>query len=282
MWEFQTDVAATGQGVLHDSCGSVWSSGTVLPDLGLVVFDTADCNFSGTRRYADSVLALRIRNGTLAWKFHPLNHGPACDDDFGATANAGVSPSGVTTFLGEGSKNGTYYSLDPRDGTAALVHQRGLRRLLGRFHRHDRLRRPPRLRRHGDRRLPPDQARASGPCATPPIRGTPRRRTRPTTPSTPRTAPGVAGERRRLLLGDDGGRGDDLQRRSRSSQVLDVRDAATGSLLEQVPLPQFNWSGIATVGDALVFGLGTTADATNSGIEVLTPDGAPPVVPRSR
>jgi outer membrane protein assembly factor BamB len=63
------------------------------------------------------------------------------------------------------------------------------------------------------------------------------------------------------------------------SQVLDVRDAATGSLLEQVPLPQFNWSGTATVGDALVFGLGTTADAANSGIEVLTPGGAPPVIP---
>jgi hypothetical protein len=44
-------------------------------------------------------------------------------------------------------------------------------------------------------------------------------------------------------------------------------------------LPQFCWSGIATVGDALVFGLGTTADDSPSGIEVLTPGGAPPVVP---
>ncbi len=117
VWEYQTDVAATGGKVLlYDSCGSVWSSGTVLPDLGLVVFGTADCKLSGTAPYADSVLALRIRNGTLAWKFHPLKNAPACDDDFGSTANAGVSPSGVTTFLGEGSKNGTYYSLDPRTG----------------------------------------------------------------------------------------------------------------------------------------------------------------------
>src|ERR1019366_6213013 len=45
LWEFQTDVDATGR-MLDDSCGSVWSSGTVLPDLGLVVFGTADCDFS--------------------------------------------------------------------------------------------------------------------------------------------------------------------------------------------------------------------------------------------
>jgi len=58
-----------------------------------------------------------------------------------------------------------------------------------------------------------------------------------------------------------------------------VRDAPTGRLLAQVALDQFNWSGIATVGDALVFGVGTTASATSSGIEVMTPGGAPPVVP---
>ena len=49
VWEFQTDVTAVGaQHVLLDSCGSVWSSGTVLPDLGLVVFGTADCKFVGS------------------------------------------------------------------------------------------------------------------------------------------------------------------------------------------------------------------------------------------
>ena len=48
VWEYQTDVDAAGH-VLNDGCGSVWSSGTVLPRLGLVVFDTADCNFSNTQ-----------------------------------------------------------------------------------------------------------------------------------------------------------------------------------------------------------------------------------------
>jgi len=48
-----------------------------------------------------------------------------------------------------------------------------------------------------------------------------------------------------------------------------------------VELPQFNWSGIATVGDALVLGLGSTNSAEHAGIEVLTPGGTPPVVPSS-
>jgi hypothetical protein len=66
-----------------------------------------------------------------------------------------------------------------------------------------------------------------------------------------------------------------------AAKVIQVRDASTGRLLTQVGLPQFNWSGIATVGDALVFGVGTTASADSSGIEVLTPGGASPVVPGS-
>ena len=116
-WEFQTDVPAAGSShVLDDSCGSVWSSGTVLPDLGLVTFGTADCDFSGQAPYADSVLALHISTGTLAWRYHALGQAPACDDDFGATPNAGLAPGGRTTFLGTGSKNGTYYSLDPATG----------------------------------------------------------------------------------------------------------------------------------------------------------------------
>ena len=64
-----------------------------------------------------------------------------------------------------------------------------------------------------------------------------------------------------------------------AAKAIQVRDASTGRLLTQIGLDQFNWSGIATVGDALVFGVGTTASALSSGIEVLTPGGVPPVVP---
>jgi hypothetical protein len=61
--------------------------------------------------------------------------------------------------------------------------------------------------------------------------------------------------------------------------AIQVRSAAAGHLIVQVKLPQANWSGIATVGNALVFGLGSTYNPAHTGIEVLTPGGAPPVVP---
>jgi len=62
---------------------------------------------------------------------------------------------------------------------------------------------------------------------------------------------------------------------------IQIRDATSGRLVVQVKLPQANWSGIATVGNALVFGLGSDYDPRSSGIEVLTPHGLPPVVPAS-
>ncbi len=43
-----------------------------------------------------------------------------------------------------------------------------------------------------------------------------------------------------------------------AADAIQVRDAKTGRLIVQVKLPQANWSGIATVGDALVLGLGST------------------------
>jgi hypothetical protein len=64
-----------------------------------------------------------------------------------------------------------------------------------------------------------------------------------------------------------------------AAEAIAVRDVPTGRVVAMIGLPQFCWSGIATAGDALVFGLGTTADAKGSGIEVLTPRGAAPVVP---
>ena len=64
-----------------------------------------------------------------------------------------------------------------------------------------------------------------------------------------------------------------------TAAAVQVRDAATGRLVAQIGLPQANWSGIATVGDALVLGVGSTYDPSFSGIEVLTPGGDPPVVP---
>ena len=115
VWESQTDVDAAGH-VLNDGCGSVWSSGTVLPQLGLVVFDTADCDFSNDQALSESVLALHIDTGKLAWVYRPILPNLECDWDFGASANTGISSSGAATFLGVGGKDGTYYSLNPQTG----------------------------------------------------------------------------------------------------------------------------------------------------------------------
>jgi outer membrane protein assembly factor BamB len=64
-----------------------------------------------------------------------------------------------------------------------------------------------------------------------------------------------------------------------SAAAIQVRDAKTGHLVVQVKLPQANWSGIATVGNALVLGLGNTYNPAHAGIEVLTPGGVAPAVP---
>ena len=61
--------------------------------------------------------------------------------------------------------------------------------------------------------------------------------------------------------------------------VLDVRDAGSGDLIDQVAVPGPIWSGTASVGDALVLGVGDSYTAEPSGVVVITPGGRPPVVP---
>ena len=103
MWEYQDDVNSHGR-IENNGCGNVWSSGTVLPRAGLVVFDSADCNFADPPPTSESVFALHIANGTLAWMFRPVRAENQCDLDFGGSANAGLSSDGAATFLGVGSK----------------------------------------------------------------------------------------------------------------------------------------------------------------------------------
>ena len=278
LWEFQTDVDSQGR-VLDDSCGSVWSSGTVLPDLGLVVFGTADCDFTGLAPDAESVLALRIDNGSLAWRYHALPHAAACDYDFGATANAGLSDRGKTVFLGEGSKNGTYYALDPRTGRLrwstsvvfggssggfiATTAYDG-RRVYGATAIGDFLPGKHGIRPVCDPSDPRDTA-SQNPTdhAFNAATGTVAWSVSDTASFAPTT---VAG-------------GMVFNGLALASEALQVRSAARGTLLAQVPLGQYCWSGIATVGNALVLGVGTTADDVSSGVMVLTPGGRPPVVP---
>lgn len=279
VWDFQTDVDANGR-VADDSCGSVWSSPTVLPDLKLVVFGTADCDFSGSEPYADTVFALHIADGTPAWTYHPLGQAPNCDFDFGATPNAGVSAEGITSFLGEGGKDGTYYSLDPATGrlrwstnvvfggssggfigTTAFDGQYVFgSTALGDFN----------PTAHGNRLCDPADPRDSA-AENPTVHGF--------DASTGAVAWQVDGASSFSATTVAGGM--TFNGLALANKVIQVRDAATGRLVTQVELPQANWSGIATVGDALVFGTGTDFSGSSAGIEVVTPGGKAPVVPAS-
>ncbi len=279
LWELQTDVNAPGR-VLNDGCGSVWSSGTVLPSLGLVVFDTADCDFSNAEPLSESVIAVHIATGRLAWVYRPSIPATACDWDFGATANAGITPQGTVAFLGVGGKDGTYYSLDPATGhvrwatnvvfggfaggfiaTAAYDGHRvyGSTALgdFGHFEKDSQILCDPADPRDTATQEPSVDAfdAATGAIAW---QSDTAASFAPTTVAGGMTFNGPA------IVGN----------------ILLVRDATTGGLVTSVKVPGPIWSGVATVGDAIVTGIGSSYSAQPGGIAAITPGGAPPVVPR--
>ena len=47
--------------------------------LGLVVFDAADCDFTNPPPTAETVFALHIKNGKLAWRYRPPRPDIECD-----------------------------------------------------------------------------------------------------------------------------------------------------------------------------------------------------------
>jgi len=282
VWEFQSDVATPGGPVLNDGCGSVWSSGTVLPALGLVVFDTADCDFTPNGPYNIAVLALGIATGQLAWVFKPQLPDLDCDFDFGATSNAGVNAEGAASFLGVGGKDGTYYSLDPATGTLRWstnvvfggfsggfiattaydgtgVYGATAIGDYGRFESYE-----------GNKAYLCDPSNP-----------------RDTASQEPTDHAFDAATGQILWQADKVGSfapttvagGMAFNGLAFSAAAVQVRDVETGHLIAQIALPQANWSGIAVVGDALVLGLGSTFSPKPAGIEVLTPDGKPPLVP---
>ncbi len=279
VWQFQTDVDAAGH-VADDGCGNVWSSGTVLSRLGLVVFDTSDCAFSNTGPLAEAVIALRIDTGHLAWTYRPPHSAVDCDWDFGATANAGLSASGKATFLGVGGKDGTYYSLDPATGrprwstnvvfggfaggfiaTAAFDGRRvyGSTSLgdFGKFEHGTQVLCDPADPRDTATQEPSVHAfdASSGHVVW-------------QADQAPSFAPTtVAG-------------GMTFNGPALDGSVLQVRDAATGALLDTATVPGAIWSGVATVGDAVVTGVGSSYVGQPAGIAVLTPGGSHPIVPR--
>jgi outer membrane protein assembly factor BamB len=280
-WVRETDVDANGK-VRNDGCGSVWSSGTLLPKAGLVVFDVADCHFANPPPLSETVIALRVRDGRIAWSFRPQRNDTQCDFDFGATVNAGLTHDGTATFLGVGGKEGTYYSLDPKTGkerwhtnvvfggfsggfiaTAAYDGRRvyGSTALgdFGRFAQEsgetihcdpnnprDQSMQEPTAHafdaRTGKIAWQSDSSAAFG----------------PTTVAGGLTFHGVA-----------------------LRNVLQIRRADTGDVVNELPLEAPCWSGVATAGNTIVFGTGASHQGSPDGVLVYTPRGFPPVVPSS-
>lgn len=278
VWVTQTDVDGNGN-VLNDGCGSVWSSGTVLPEEGLVVFGTADCHFQNPPPLSEAVVALRLDSGAVAWVFRPGRADDQCDEDFGATANAGLSPSGQADFLGAASKDGTYYSLDPAAGTLrwstnvvfggfsggfiATTAYDGTQVVgstalgdYGRFESSGQVLCDPGNPRDTPRQEPTVHALSAS------------------TGAVTWQAGGAASFAPTTLAG-----GMAFNDPALDGPVMEVRRAAGGKLLAKVHLAQESWSGIATVGDAVVIGTGTDYSYQPSGIEVLTPGGRPPRLP---
>ena len=118
-WRYDPEAAA---GRPPSGCGGVWGSPVVDPGAGRVYFGTANCPAveDDPLLPMEEVTALDARTGAALWTFRP--HQPAGqesysdeDQDFGATPNLFVDGTG-RTVLGAGSKDGSYYALDPETG----------------------------------------------------------------------------------------------------------------------------------------------------------------------
>jgi polyvinyl alcohol dehydrogenase (cytochrome) len=273
LWTRETDVDASGT-VLNDGCGDVWSSGTVLAALRLVVFDVADCHGAGTGLLTEGVIALRIADGTIAWRFRPPRRDDGCDLDFGATPNAGIDGRGRTGFLGVGAKDGTYYSLDAATGAARWSTNVVFGGSAGGF--------------IGTTAY--DGSRVYGSTALGDVEG-------PCAPGDPRdtvlqnpTVHVFAADTGKVIFQDSGAPSfgpttvaNDLTFNCPAlKSAVNVRNAITGAMVADISLPAPCWSGVATVGDALVLGTGASFSSSGTGVLVLTPGGAPPTVPTNR
>jgi outer membrane protein assembly factor BamB len=107
---YTTDPIHFGGAKSGHACGDVWSSPTIIGKLA--VFGVGNCDFTnvGSPPVTESVTAVSVDDGSLAWSYQPRQPGPAAalDLDFGATPN--VLPNGN---IGEGGKDGVYYSFKP-------------------------------------------------------------------------------------------------------------------------------------------------------------------------
>jgi polyvinyl alcohol dehydrogenase (cytochrome) len=116
-WNFYTtpNDATSGAGE------GIWSTPAVDSRLGLLYVGTGQNLFKPSGPLADSLLAIHYKTGTLAWS-RQFNHPDVFStaDFSGKDADVGASPnlweSKGKALVGVGSKNGTYYAMNRRNG----------------------------------------------------------------------------------------------------------------------------------------------------------------------
>ena len=279
-WTYQTDVNPSGK-VLNDGCGDVWSSGSVIPAANEVVFGEANCDLPHEPPGSKTVFALKVATGQLVWRFRPSNYKMYCDWDFGASVNIGLNKQGQATFLGDGSKDGTYYSLNPKNGnllwstnvvfggfsggflaTAAYSGTEVVGSTaigdFGRFGANGKsLVCDPKDHRDTPIQQPTAYAFDAATGAV----------------LWKENGEGAFGAT--TIAGPMSFTGEAL------GKAVQVRDIATGQVLVTLDLPAPQWGGIATVGNAIVFGTGASEQGSPDGVYAYTPAGAAPSVPTS-
>jgi polyvinyl alcohol dehydrogenase (cytochrome) len=125
VWD-ATPVVDPRRGLLYVGTGNNYS----VPAGVCTTPQQTGCTPPAADDYVDSILALRLSDGTVAWADHTLNAdlwtlpqpvGP--DFDFGAGPNLFTTTSPVTgrpeQLLGIGQKSGVYWALDPATGKVA-------------------------------------------------------------------------------------------------------------------------------------------------------------------
>lgn len=269
-WRFETDVDGSGN-LRNDGCGNVWTSPTVVGHR--VVVGVADCNFFAGPYLDERVIAVDVDHGTLEWKFTPprvAEGDPDCDWDFGATANAGPD------FLGIGGKDGTYYSLDPASGTLRWQKNVVFGGLAGGFispTAYDG------TRAYGATAIG-DFGRFEGFGSTDMVGcevGNPANLPvqEPSMHAFDKTTGAVVWQAEASqTLGPTTVAGGMTFVAGTVGRDLQVRDAATGTLLAAIPLPAPSDSGATPVGNALFLGTGSAELAAPAGVWAYTPLGA--------
>jgi polyvinyl alcohol dehydrogenase (cytochrome) len=120
LWRFETTLGPDGEA--YGAGVSVWSSASIDEELGLAYIGTGNTYFKPASPYSDSLLALRLESGELAWHrqftagdaFRAADRSGGPDFDVGAVPN--LFEAAGRKLVGVGDKSGTYHVLDRETG----------------------------------------------------------------------------------------------------------------------------------------------------------------------